>query len=73
MNRRNFGFEQSADAHEVPKREASAGQFVHRIYRLVPLTEFESASYESGGSKSGQKEPKFKEVLVSERYFEGIG
>jgi hypothetical protein len=68
-----YGYEQAAEGQEVPKREASAGQFVHRIYRLVPLTELESDAYERGGPMSGQKRPKFKEVLVSERYFEGIG
>jgi hypothetical protein len=62
--------EQTAD---VRKSEARAGQFVHRIYRLVPLTELELDSYGSGGPNSGQKVPKFREELVSERFFEGIG
>jgi hypothetical protein len=58
---------------EVRRSEARAGQFVHRIYRLVPLTELEDDAYGPGGPCSGQKKPKFREELVTERYFEGIG
>jgi hypothetical protein len=58
---------------EVQRSEARAGQFVHRIYRLVPLTELEQDAYSPGGPRSGQKMPKFREELVSERFFEGIG
>jgi hypothetical protein len=58
---------------DTGKGEARAATFVHRIYRLVPLTELEEDAYSPGGPMSGQKRPQFKEVLVSERYFEGIG
>jgi hypothetical protein len=58
---------------DVRKSETRAGQFVHRIYRLVPLTELEDDAYGPGGPCSGSPKPKFREELVSERYFHGIG
>lgn len=58
---------------EVPRDRARAGQFVQRTYRLVRLTELEDDAYGPGGPCSGSPKPKFNEVLVSERYFEGIG
>jgi hypothetical protein len=58
---------------EVPSHRARAGQFVQRTYRLVPLTELESDGYGPGGPSSGRPMPKFREELVAERYFEGIG
>jgi hypothetical protein len=58
---------------EVRRSQARAGQFVQRTYRLVPLTELQDDSYGPGGPCSGSPKPKFNEVLVSERYFEGIG
>lgn len=67
---RDWGLEGRQDARE---RQAGPGRFVQRTYRLVPLTELEQDAYGSGGPMSGQKMPEFKEELVSERYFEGIG
>jgi hypothetical protein len=58
---------------EVPRSRARAGQFVQRTYRLVPLTELELDGYGPGGPSSGRPVPKFREELVTERYFEGIG
>lgn len=74
-----FGLELPPPEHdhqpltEVRRSQARAGQFVQRTYRLVPLTEIESDAYGPGGPMSGQKQPKFREELVAERYFEGIG
>lgn len=58
---------------EITPERASPGHFVQRTYRLRPLTELEDDGYGPGGPSSGQKKPKYKEVLVSERFFEGIG
>jgi hypothetical protein len=58
---------------EVPRSRAKVGQFVQRTYRLVPLTELELDGYAEGGPKSGRTVPKFREELMAERYFEGIG
>jgi hypothetical protein len=68
-----YGMEPSFKAQEAPKRETSSGHFVQRVYKLVPLTELEQDGYGPGGVLSNKVMPKFREVLVSERYFEGIG
>jgi hypothetical protein len=74
-NSADFGLASAAPERttDVAKGEARSGTFVHRIFRLVPLTEEEQADYQSEGVLSNSQMPKFKEVLVSERYFEGIG
>lgn len=58
---------------EVPRDRAAIGQFVQRTYRLVPLTELEDDGYSPGGPSSGSPKPKFREELVAEKYFKGIG
>lgn len=58
---------------EAEKPKTTVSKFVQRTYKLVPLTELEQDAYSPGGPMSGERMPEFKEVLVSERNFEGIG
>lgn len=60
-------------AVDVRKKPAEIKHFVHRVYKLVPLTELERKSYASDGDRSNHPPPEFREELVSERFFEGIG
>lgn len=68
-----FGFERKTHPVTKKERQPQAGKFVTRTFRLVPLTELEDDAYGPGGPCSGKPKPKFREELVAERYFEGIG
>lgn len=71
----DFGFEgvSSSKQSSDDRPKAQEATFVQRTYKLVPLTELESDAYGPGGPMSGKPMPKFKEVLVGERQFTGIG